>query len=612
MGRKSVNPVSAMFFDYNKGNNTSKCKISDCPHPIMKGKHPMTLEKHVEHRHPESYLKLVKAKERIQNLDGDSDNDDYDSRNKKLKTGPLDKVFSVTKKSLYIRMDKEVLLKACAELVTVNGRPLTIFKDCGMQKILKPITQVIGDNFTINPQNIRIHIMDEAEKIINTIKKDTNNRLVSLKMDCVSRLNRGIIGINIQYQINNKLVIRTLAMSNLEERHTSDYLKSVVLKVLNRYDIRPDQVYSCTVDNGANMVKMVRLRTKDNQNDNIQVDNIDEIIEENIDEDDDSDILANNQYSVETELFNDDIQEHLVHSLKSTGLGMTFCIRCSAHTIQLCVFDGINKTNIKEILVKARKVVKKLRTPTVSTMLKKKKLNKAILDCDTRWNSIYDMLHRLYELKPFCELIAGDISELELNNDDWELIKSLVSTLEPVKIGSNTLQKADLTIGDFYGCWWKVRNGLSKVNTELSKAIQDSMIKRQVILMFNDIFVSENQTLSQRENECTPSVDNDNVETDDFELFLKSRSGKFDDVQRIPYDSNIRDYWRLKEKEMPEFYEISQVLMSIPATQVSVERSFSSLKFILSDLRGNLSPTLLESIMILKCNTQFKLATLNN
>jgi len=46
---------------------------------------------------------------------------------------------------------------------------------------------------------------------------------------------------------------------------------------------------------------------------------------------------------------------------------------------------------------------------------------------------------------------------------------------------------------------------------------------------------------------------------------------EFDDVQRIPYDSNIRDYWRLKEKEMPEFYEISQVLMSIPATQVSLK-----------------------------------------
>lgn len=61
-------------------------------------------------------------------------------------------------------------------------------------------------------------------------------------------------------------------------------------------------------------------------------------------------------------------------------------------------------------------------------MLKKKNLNKAILDCDTRWNSIYHMLNRLYDLKQFCELTANDhcIPELELNNDDWELIKSLV------------------------------------------------------------------------------------------------------------------------------------------------------------------------------------------
>jgi len=70
--------------------------------------------------------------------------------------------------------------------------------------------------------------MDEAEKIINAIKKDINNHPVSLKMDCCTRLNRGIIGINIQYHKKNKLIIRTLAMSNLDERHTSDYLKSVV------------------------------------------------------------------------------------------------------------------------------------------------------------------------------------------------------------------------------------------------------------------------------------------------------------------------------------------------------------------------------------------------
>lgn len=86
MGRKSVNPVGALFFEYNKGSNTSKCKISDCPHPIMKGKHSMTLQKHVEQRHPKSYLVLVKEKKRIEHSDSDSDKaDGFESNNKKLK-----------------------------------------------------------------------------------------------------------------------------------------------------------------------------------------------------------------------------------------------------------------------------------------------------------------------------------------------------------------------------------------------------------------------------------------------------------------------------------------------------------------------------------------------
>jgi len=41
-------------------------------------------------------------------------------------------------------MNKELLLKGCLELVTVNGRPFDIFKDTGMIKILKLITDAIG------------------------------------------------------------------------------------------------------------------------------------------------------------------------------------------------------------------------------------------------------------------------------------------------------------------------------------------------------------------------------------------------------------------------------------------------------------------------------------
>lgn len=61
-------------------------------------------------------------------------------------------------------------------------------------------------------------------------------------------------------------------------------------------------------------------------------------------------------------------------------------------------------------------------------MLVKSGLKKAVLDCDTRWNSIYNMLQRLCELKAFCRMKAADIPSLELSNNDWNLIESLVIT----------------------------------------------------------------------------------------------------------------------------------------------------------------------------------------
>lgn len=51
----------------------------------------------------------------------------------------------VTKRSINVKIDKSTLLKACTELVTVNGCPFTIFDDSGFKKILNPLTQAIGE-----------------------------------------------------------------------------------------------------------------------------------------------------------------------------------------------------------------------------------------------------------------------------------------------------------------------------------------------------------------------------------------------------------------------------------------------------------------------------------
>ncbi|KAE9522973.1 hypothetical protein AGLY_016604 [Aphis glycines] len=247
---------------------------------------------------------------------------------KRMQIGTLDNFVKVTKQSLHINMNKESLLKGCLELVTVNGRPFDIFQDSGMVKILKPITDAIGGNFVINPQNIRIHVLNKAENIVNIIKNEVLNRPISFKVDCVIRLNRSIIGNNVQYQMEDKLQIRTLAISHLNDPHTGEYLKTVVLKVLNRYNITPEQIYSCTIDNGANMVKVVQLLA-DASHDSSDPKTILEIIseEDNV-----------NNFSIENENENDDLQEQIVTSFESTGLGITNCFRCSAHTIQLSIY----------------------------------------------------------------------------------------------------------------------------------------------------------------------------------------------------------------------------------------------------------------------------------
>jgi len=47
------------------------------------------------------------------------------------------------------------------------------------------------------------------------------------------------------------------------------------LKCLDRYEMTTDQIYSCTVDNGANMVKMVREIVEINELDTENSENYD-------------------------------------------------------------------------------------------------------------------------------------------------------------------------------------------------------------------------------------------------------------------------------------------------------------------------------------------------
>lgn len=71
---------------------------------------------------------------------------------------------------------------------------------------------------------------------------------------------------------------------------------------------------------------------------------------------------------------------------------------------------------------------------------------------------------------------------------------------------------------------------------------------------------------------------------------------------RLPLNTNIVEFWSSQNNALST---IAKILLAIPATQVSVERLFSSLKYILADQRNRLTPFHLEHILMVKVNGVF-------
>ncbi|KAF0707481.1 zinc finger BED domain-containing protein RICESLEEPER 1-like isoform X1, partial [Aphis craccivora] len=408
MPRTKSNPVGRMFFHYNLNTNESTCQVPNCKNPVRTGNHSGNLENHIKQFHKEQYGTLLREKEKNNSTYPTENCSTTNKRQKIEKTGPLDKMIIISKKTLTnVKLDKKTVVDACVQLVTTNGRPFQLLDDSGFRMIMNPIFNAIGDGFRMNSNNIKKHINEHAESIIKSIKADIDKKLISLKVDCVTRLNRSIIGVNIQYFKDEKLNIKTIGMTELFNRHTSEYLKQVLINILRKYNIDNRQVFSITCDNGANIVKMVRIL-----NDTDEVHEDDGASSESDLDEIESPISGDTDYLTESQLNTvlleggdfsdfsaDDLQNEIVATMSCNEQDpLTQCVRCSAHTLQLCIDNGLKVEVIKKLLTKARKVVKVLRTQSYAALLKKDCLKQAVLDNSTRWDTTYLMLIRLYEL----------------------------------------------------------------------------------------------------------------------------------------------------------------------------------------------------------------------
>ncbi|EFN68823.1 Zinc finger BED domain-containing protein 4 [Camponotus floridanus] len=442
-----------------------------------------------------------------------------------------------------------------------------------------------------------------------------------------------------------------------------------------------DQIYTVTTDNGANMLKAVKMLSSDYGNSDGAI--VEENKRANVDDDIDLDLqLDLDQLTEESEENKpEDHTENILRDIENSTLGSDFSssiltgVRCAAHTLQLAVDDALKNVNkgILSLIKKVRRVVKKLRTQTILYMLKKQNLKKPIIDCPTRWCSTVIMLERLLLLKNYCtELAVTKFENFEtLTDAEWAKIEEVCRTLQPLKTCTEKLQAEQLTLSDFFSNWLETKLEIKKMNTPFAILIFEFMVSREKHLLENNVLLSAlfldprfkilleetqiekakthlkhlwakmmslqgNLITSNSDSQECPSSGSEST-SDDFESFLKlkeihhnsgiSRSSSSSSVQlhehlslrrieilldgynqeqrRISRKTNILEFWKEKSMIQPELYKLAMVVLAVPATQVSVERLFSGLKFILSPLRTNIDEAILEDQLLVRANRIF-------
>lgn len=96
--------------------------------------------------------------------------------------------------------------------------------------------------------------------------------------------------------------------------------------------------------------------------------------------------------------------------------------------------------------------------------------------------------------------------------------------------------------------------------------------------------------------------------SDEEEDELSDLDAKFLEIEnfhpkRLPSESNILDYWEAHKYTNTNLYKLATLIHGVPATQVSVERAFSALHYVLGYLRYKLSSENLATILLVKLNT---------
>ncbi|XP_058449285.1 uncharacterized protein LOC131429252 [Malaya genurostris] len=243
-------------------------------------------------------------------------------------------------------------------------------------------------------------------------------------------------------------------MIEVKERQTAAFLKDKVLAILARYDVTLLQVFSITVDNGANMLACIRQLK----------DEFEAPILSLYDEIEESDVANETAQEVADNItndFNDQARENLN------------MVRCAVHTLQLAILDVVNKSNEK--VKQITEIAKRCKNIKYKTSFEYHHAKYPPVWCQTRWGGIYKMFEYFTIQKQFFSQLALEFPELgkifierthlcfnltkflQMEFTDlaihWDFIQNYLEAFKPCYVCTKKLQESHVSLSDFYMEW---------------------------------------------------------------------------------------------------------------------------------------------------------------
>ncbi|XP_078026567.1 E3 SUMO-protein ligase ZBED1-like [Epinephelus lanceolatus] len=339
---------------------------------------------------------------------------------------------------------------------------------------------------------------------------------------------------------------------------------------------------------------------------------------------------------------------------------------CLAHTLQLTLKAVMKHPNADSLISRARKLVHTVRKSSVANEAMIKKCGKTLVrDCSTHWNSTFDMLRRLLEIRTELNQVLEELGMDTLLTSNWAKLENLVKLLEPFAIHTDQLQSDSQSLSQVVPCLLNLEAHLltTASGKQLAQVLLKSLRERfaailspdspqfdatpaaaclldpsvSLILQTPDMVPLRRaaqslvQNLAAQYNTATPSQDNVIAtqtaahspptvlqkyrflasrmevnasltnEPEGADSLLTEMKKYGDDVKQGVFNETPLQFWRSREAVYPKLAPVALDLVSAPASQAFVERIFSVCGLLSSGLR-NRTTTSLEQRVFLKIN----------